>query len=356
MLAYHVYKTAETHGVRIVNAVFRQTNRFNMWSSLAYAIPLCLHLVLALAGRCVAATDRTQVIYSYPESPFTDIENIAVRSNGQLLLNYITSPSTYLLDVTESSPSPQLLYTFPDATSTVGIAEVTPDIFAIVVGNYSTATFQGTLGSFSVWTINLTNGVPGIVKKVASIPQAKSLNGATVLASNPNVVLVADSALGSIWSVNIDTGASSQVIQNDLLNASSTFPLGINGIKTRGKTLYFTNSAQKIFGSVPISDTLGTATGPVETIATLPANLTAYDDFALDGAGNAWVATHPSTLLKISPSGEQSVVGGPDLAVFNDPTSAAFGRGSEAQKCLLYVVTAGENGKTSGQVVAVNTC
>lgn len=65
---------------------------------------------------------------------------------------------------------------------------------------------------------------------------------------------------------------------------------------------------------------------------------------------------HHSGLLKISVSGEKSVVGSPDLAVFNEPTSAAFGRGSVAQECLLYVVTAGENGTSSGQGLAVNTC
>jgi hypothetical protein len=93
----------------------------------------------------------------------------------------------------------------------------------------------------------------------------------------------------------------------------------------------------------------------VRTIATLPGNLLAYNDFALDSAGNVWVTAHHSDLLKILVSGEQSVVGGPDLAVFKDPTSAAFGRDSVAQECLLYVVTAGENGTSSGQVLAVNT-
>lgn len=133
-----------------------------------------------------------------------------------------------------------------------------------------------------MYTIDLRTGLPGTVKKVASISQGESLNGATILTGAPDIVLIADSALGAIWKVNITTGDSNKVIQDDLFAASDSFPLGMNGIKTRGSNLYFTNSAQGIFGTVPISELLGTATGPVRTIATLPDNLLAYDDFALD--------------------------------------------------------------------------
>lgn len=77
--------------------------------TITHAILFCVHLVLSLANGCVVESDTTQVIYSYPKNPFTNIENIAVRSNGQLLLNCITSPTTYLLDIAESPPSLGLL-------------------------------------------------------------------------------------------------------------------------------------------------------------------------------------------------------------------------------------------------------
>lgn len=79
-------------------------------------------------------------LYQFPNATFHDIENIAVRSNGQLLLNMITEPSIYYLDPRKGNSTAQLLYTFPNATSLVGIAEYAPDQFAIAVGNYTVKT------------------------------------------------------------------------------------------------------------------------------------------------------------------------------------------------------------------------
>jgi hypothetical protein len=58
-----------------------------------------------------------------------------------------------------------------------------------------------------------------------------------------DIVLIADSALGAIWGLNINTGGSGIAIQNSDLAPTSSFPLGINGLHVRGPTLYFTNSA-----------------------------------------------------------------------------------------------------------------
>ncbi|KAL3483969.1 hypothetical protein BJX62DRAFT_244400 [Aspergillus germanicus] len=317
---------------------------------------------LTPVSSCVARSQATdgvdapRAVFSYPRTPFIDIENIAVRSNGQLLLNYITSSTTYLLDPAKSPAVPELIYSFPGTNSTAGITETTPDVFAVIAGNYSTSAFQGTWGSFAVWTIDLRRGLPGTLKKVASIPDAHGLNGATVLPSAPYIVLIADSSLGVIWSVDTSTGAFSQIIQESGLDPSSTFLLGVNGIKVYQDNLYFTNSAQRTYARIPIDPATGAATGPVTILATLPEDLTAYDDFAMDSAGNAWVTAHDSSLYKISTSGDQTLVYGPDAALLNEPTSAAFGRGSPAQECLLYVVTAGSAGESSGQVLALNTC
>lgn len=298
--------------------------------------------------------DTSRQIYQFPNGYFTDIENIAVRSNGDLLLNTITSATTYFLDPSSDSPSAQLLHCYPDANSTVGITEIEPDVFAVVAGNYSAAKYKGIEGSFALWTIDLRNGLPGTPTKVASIPQAQALNGATTVTGSPDLVLVADSFAGAVWRVNITSGDHAQVIQSDLFAPSESFPLGINGIHTQGSTLYFTNSAQGIFGKVPIADD-GTATGVVTKLTSPLSSSFKYDDFAFDANGNAYITNHPDTITIVSPSESQVIMAGHNSA-FDGPTSAAFGRGSREANCTLYVVTAGSTSTHSGQVISVNTC
>lgn len=120
-------------------------------------------------------------------------------------------------------------------------------------------------GSFAIWKIDLSSGVPGTVTKVAPIPEAESLNGVTIVPGSVDTILVADSRLGGLWAVNINTGHYEMAFQSEELLPTSTFPLGVNGIHTHGSTLHFTNSAQRIYGSVPIT-AHGKIAGPVRII------------------------------------------------------------------------------------------
>lgn len=266
------------------------------------------------AATTAAGTIRT--VYKFQDTPYTALENVGVRSNGDLILNTITAPKVYTLNPTASSPSPSLLYEFPGATSVLGIAQPSPDLFAVVVGNYSTATFQGIPGSFSVWTLDFTE-LPVKVNKVTSIPQAHALNGMATLSGSLTTVLVADSSLGAVFSVNIQDGTHKQVMQNEVFQPTSSFPLGINGIHTSGNTLFYTNSAAGTFGSIPIASD-GTSAGSAKAIASAPSEDT-YDDFALNSGRDAFVATHRTSLFEVDPSGTQrTVINSPQL---NNPTS-----------------------------------
>lgn len=313
---------------------------------------------LVLIGQSYAYSIKQ--IYQFPNSTYTDIENIAVRSNGQLLLNLITSPSTYVLDPMESNPTPHLLYTFPNGSSVLGIAEYAPDKFAIVVGNYSITTFAGVLGSFAIWSLDIRSPFSPIVKKIAAIPQAKALNGMTAVKGSPGLLLIADSALGVVWSLNATSGIYQQAIKDPLLAPSATFPLGINGLHVYKNTLYFTNSAQGLFGKVGITSA-GNATGNATQIV-IPFTGSIFDDFALDEQGNAYITNHPNAITEVTAGGGQlSIAGGLNSTQFVavNPTSAAFGRGSPVEECTLYVVGAGTHTNittNSGQIVGINVC
>ena len=302
----------------------------------------------------VHAVGNIRQIYQFPSTTFHDIENVGIRPNGQLLLNTITEPVTYILDPAVSNPTATVLHRFDNATGLAGITQVTPDVFAVVVGSYDVQAFKGIPGSFSIWTLDLSKS-PVVAKKIADIPEAQTLNGMTTVSSS--LVLVADSAAGCIYSVNIATGAHQKVISDPLFAPNAMIPLGVNGIHTYGSTLYFTNSAQGVFGEVPITSQ-GTASGPSSIIAHAPAG-NFYDDFALDGSGNALITAHLNSVVEVITVGKantQIVIA--NSTQINSPTAAVFGNAAST-KCTLYVVTAGQvigSSIMSGQVLAITAC
>jgi len=77
----------------------------------------------------------------------TWVENIAVRSSGQLLVTL--SPVLYQVDPhAAEGQQPQLIQRFPNVTSLMGIVEVGKDVFAVIAGNFSLKTAVSTPGSY----------------------------------------------------------------------------------------------------------------------------------------------------------------------------------------------------------------
>ena len=229
-----------------------------------------------------------------------------------------------------------------------GIAETnTPDVFAIIAGNWSMKTFTGTKGSFAVWSVDLRSDPPNVAI-IRTIPESTGLNGLAVIKNSANIILMADSSLGAVWAMNPKTGKAKVTIQHPDLEPGGPFPLGINGINTRGRDLHFVNSGKGIYGSMPLRSD-GSSTGKVKHISTLEPSLR-YDDFAFDRAGNALVATHPNHVYKVSLDGQQSLHS--NSSVFAEPTSSIFGRGSKKEEATLYLSTGGRKGE-GGQVVAL---
>lgn len=227
-----------------------------------------------------------------------------------------------------------------------------------MVGNYNVAKKAGVPGSFAIWSLDMRSPAAPIVNKIAAIPGAHALNGMTAVKNSPGLLLIADSALGLVWSLNATSGSYQKAIQDPILGPSGSFPLGINGLHVHKNTLYFTNSAQGLFGKFVITDA-GNAIGNATKITTPPTG-NIYDDFALDWQGNAWITNHPNLVTEVTAGGEQiTIIGGGSSKNIIEPTSAVFGRGSRVQECTLYVVGAGISSNTtitSGQVIGINVC
>ena len=299
-------------------------------------------------GHGQATSYTARQIYQFPSVPFIGLENVAIRPSQELILTTTSAPKIFLLDPSEEDPSAHLLYTFPNATSTLGITETSADVFAVVVGTANISTFEGVPGSFSIWSVNLQSQTP-VIEKIAAIPQAKILNGLTHLTNNPDIVLAADSEAGIVYSLNIASGASAVAIQDSAFLPLGKSPLGINGlhVDNLGNNLYFTNSAQGTFSRIPIDDN-GHATGAATILAT-SATGDDYDDFAIDSSSNSWVTVHPDILTEVTEAGKQTTI--VNSTTLLQPTSAIFATGGQT----LYVVTDGDatSHSQSGQVFQI---
>lgn len=273
------------------------------------------------------------------------------------------------------------MYSFLEpANSVLGITETTPDVFVVGVGFMNTSDNSGGNGTWSIRFIDLCSkqweprhhrpsaGPQAKVQKMTNISSAIFLNGLTTLPSSPSTVIVADSALGAIYSVDTITGACNIVLDEPALKPLRSAPvlLGVNGIQVSAdrKYLYFTNSFQApLLGRIPIAFN-GTAAGPVETIvekADVILNVGFQaDDFALAAHDTAWVTGDPSGyLLKVTPDGNLTrVLGDNNSTLIAGVTAAAFGRGGQSE--ILYLTTNGglpypANGIAGGKVIAVDT-
>lgn len=73
-------------------------------------------------------------VWQFPND--TWIENIAVRSNGQLLVTLLTVPELYQVDPA-GAQEPKLVYRFPQALGLFGIAELETDVFGVISSNFT---------------------------------------------------------------------------------------------------------------------------------------------------------------------------------------------------------------------------
>jgi sugar lactone lactonase YvrE len=279
----------------------------------------------------------------------TWVENIAVRSNGKILVTMISPPEIWEVDPFQppASNSTKLVHRFDTAGHASGITEVGPDVFMVVGGS-------------SIWRVDMNENLTSRVSEVVNIAPSKLLNGITTLDAKTGTVLVADSELGLIWRVNTKTLTYEVALQDDTMAPSETLGrlIGINGVRVWRDYVYYNNSPSQLVCRVRVDRASGKTVGPYEVIAQgVPA-----DDFAVGQDGTVYAAEMTANVIThIQLNGNQAVVAGnlnsTDVA---GATSAAFGR-TKGTLNVLYVTTNGGvsapvNGSIveGGKVVAIN--
>ena len=292
--------------------------------------------------------DLITTVHQFPNE--TWLENIAVRSNGQLLVTRIDQPELYQVD-----PFPPhgaiLVHNFTEAHALglLGIAEVERDVFVVIAGSWSDKTLNYTAGSYSVWRVDLRSyySASPKVSKITDIPSGLFLNGMTLLPGTPQTVLISDSAAGVVYCLNTITSAYDIALEDDTMKpAADAFVIpGINGVRYHDGYLYYTNSFKELFCRVAVNPSTGQALGRYEVLATGLIG----DDFALavsgDGTITAYITGNPSNLLtrvEIKPDDIEVkvVAGNKNSTVIAGDTAAAFGK-TNKDEGILYVVTNG---------------
>lgn len=310
----------------------------------------------------------TDTALEFPVGTF--VENIAVRPCGKLLLT-ILAGQLVQFDPNVPNSKPAVVHQF--AANVTNVIEVEPDTFYVLSGVPLQA------GTWSVFKVDLSTFVaddatgtvrsPATVTEFVKVPKGLLLNGAAFLPRGDGLMLVGDSSLGLIFSINMRTHALAVWSQDPLLTRLATREVNIsttavNGIRVLDKDVYAANSWNAQFLRIGTTET-GAPKGKFEILAD---NLV-IDDFALDpvGAGDrvpgtAYLTTHIfNSVVSLTPQGVRSrIAGGPNDAIVAGTTSAAFGR-TKADSRILYVTTDGGlfsplNGKVGpGRVLKMNT-
>jgi hypothetical protein len=135
----------------------------------------------------------------------------------------------------------------------------------------------------------------GAVSRRIALPDAMFPNGGLLIA--PGRLLLADSALGRVWEVDLAAGIARPWLDHPLFAPDPAQPYpGVNGIKRSGDALILSNSATRQLLRLRIAGT--TPQGAPETIARMTGGV---DDFDIAADGTIYAATHVEGLARLAP-------------------------------------------------------
>lgn len=292
---------------------------------------MALHLQLLVATSIwavliVAASLST--IYRFPSGSW--VENLAVRSNGKILVVLFSQPEVYEINPFRHPPTAELIARFDNAIGVQGIAELEDglDVFAVMPLTGST---------YSLWTVDVRAWDDGRRETVKSevikrIEGVGLLNGLTRFTESE--LLASDSNMGTVVSLNITSRTSSVVLKDETMLGIPLIGAGINGLREHSGNLYYTNLFKGIVCRIPIDSLDAIQSGPVQIIGS---GLGLLDDLAVGDDNSIYVAQYLSgSVARLDQNGSvQTVAQGLD-----QPTSAQFGRTVEDRN-ILYVSSSG---------------
>jgi hypothetical protein len=306
-------------------------------------------LVNGLLGIRTAEFDaQLTTVASFPANYF--LENLALRADNSVLITAMNQKELWYAPPVAATETvtPILLHTFEQLTWS--FTEVEPDVFYLITSNVYTN------HESSLHRIDLRKWSPGEAiqpQKVLDFPkEARWLNGSCLI--GPRTILVADSAAGLVWRVDLAKDGSTPLARVWLRHESMGYypgamkpeQPGINGVRYAAKLgyLYYTGTAKKLFMRVKVNDETLDAIGEPEHVAVG----SEYDDFCIDeNAGVAYLTTHRENTIdcaSLNPARNSNrfiVAGYPLNEELIGPSSAAWGRLPGEYAKVAFVTTDG---------------
>ncbi|KAK3374618.1 hypothetical protein B0H63DRAFT_437411 [Podospora didyma] len=273
---------------------------------------LQLNTLLALASLASAAAVEPRQTASQVVK-LSSIENVAARSNGQILATNMNSANLYTIDPEKKTSATAVVVT--GASGLSGIGEYLPDVFAVIGGK-------------GIYKVDFTGASPKS-SLIKTITEANNLNGLAVF--DNSTVLVADAGKGTVYKFDVNTGAYSSVLTDATMAPSGGIPFGIDGIKYRDGVVWYTNIFKNSFHKVVVDKVTAKATGAFTTLWT---NLMG-DDLCFGPNGKIYVATNgKNSLVEVDPTAAKPAAA--SVGSVTGSTSCAFGR-TEKDKNVAYV-------------------
>ncbi|KAI0448277.1 hypothetical protein F5B21DRAFT_498061 [Xylaria acuta] len=276
--------------------------------------------------------------------PGSWFENIALRRNGDLLVTMLQpNASVYSIQRPLSGSPVASIISIDNANGLLGIAETSPDVFAVAAGIFS-ALATPVPGTMTVWEINLRGPEP-TTRFITKMPEAVFLNGvASISNCSSPAVLVADNGLGRVWRVDLKTGEYETAAEVPEMQsvADAPLPIGVNGVKVRNGDLYFSNSNHASIYRLAIDkDGIAVKGAKAELVAKYDAGN--IDDFVIDERGQFWAATNFNNTVAVAKPGSTGIVvvgESTQLTVAGD-TALVLGGRTKSDKNIVYTVTSG---------------
>ncbi|KAJ0104147.1 uncharacterized protein J7T55_000498 [Diaporthe amygdali] len=283
-----------------------------------------------------STTPSVETVFSLPSIP-SWFENLAYRpSTNTIITTRLDVPQIWSIDPTTHEGT--LLANITETSGLIGITQLisSPDTFIVASANFSTFVQPN---SSVLWNLTFSEDGSASVTQAAAVPQMGLVNG--LARWDDRTVLAADSTMGLIWKVDLDTGEATVALADPTMAPVESN--GVNGVKvyrprdSEETFVYYTSTDQGLLARVPVSSVTAEklpADAPVEIIA---GGLNP-DDFALLDDGSVYLTTGANnTVVHVALDGGIETVAG-SLGDLELASSTACQFGPEGQ---LYVTTAG---------------
>ncbi|WP_282692902.1 SMP-30/gluconolactonase/LRE family protein [Streptomyces sp. CC208A] len=238
-----------------------------------------------LAAGPASAGDPTvtdpRILAHFSAASGQNAESIALEPDGSADITFAFARQVARVDKQGVTEILATLPDVPDAQTPVGGAVVTGIARAhdgTLYVNYITGTEET-----GVWRVDPGTGE---TTQIGFLPENAFPNG-LALDEKCGTLYVADSLLGTVWSLPVSGGTPTAWATGAALEPTAQIPFGANGLQVHDGAVWVSNSGQGTLLRIPVGPGPDYAAGPVETRAT---GLPFIDDFAFTGHGDTVLA------------------------------------------------------------------